>query len=67
MNSAKQVRGLQQQFDQRMQAAVRAGGGTPMKVKLPITGKRFKLERILVLPQDKLWFELTYKGWDVQE
>ena len=34
-----------------------------MKVQLPITGKHYKLERILVLPKDKLWFEVTYSGW----
>ena len=65
VNSADQVRELQQQFDQRMQRAIRTGGGTPMKVKLPITGKNYKLERILVLPQDRLWFELTYSNWDI--
>lgn len=54
---------LQQQLDQRIQAQVRETGATPIRVRLPINGKQYKFERILVLPGDKLWFEMTYSNW----
>ena len=63
VDAAQQMQELQVQFDQQMNKAVRTGGGTPMKVELPVTGKNYKLERILVLPKDRLWFEVSYSGW----
>jgi len=58
---------LQQQVDRRTQAQVRATGATPIRVRLPINGKQYKFERILVLPGDKLWFEMTYSNWKVAD
>jgi len=56
---------LQQQVDQRFQRQVAAAGATPIRVQLPINGKQFLFERILVLPGDKLWFEMDYSNWKV--
>ena len=56
---------MQQQVDRRFQAEVRSVGATPIRVRLPINGKQFRFERILVLPGDKLWFEMSYSNWKV--
>ena len=50
-----------------MDARVRAAGAVPMHVRLPINGKLFKLEKILALPGDELYFEVRYSDWDVAE
>ena len=39
-------------------------GGTRFKVRLPINGKQFSLEKILALPGDPLFFDVEYSGWD---
>jgi len=56
---------LQQQVDRRYQQEVRAVGAKPIRVQLPINGKQFLFERILVLPGDKLWFEMDYSSWKI--
>jgi hypothetical protein len=60
---AKEAQQMQQQFDQRVDTEAQAAGATPIRVRLPVNGKLFKLEKILVLPNDKLYFELKYSGW----
>jgi len=63
----QQAEQLQQMADARHDAAAAAAGVTPIRVKLPIGGKRFRLEKILALPGDELWFEVVYKGWKPAE
>jgi len=64
-NADAQARELQQQVDARVQAEVAAAGGSAIRVRLPINGKQYCFERILVLPGDKLWFEMPYSNWQV--
>ena len=64
-SAAKQVQTMQKQMDARVDAAAKAAGATPIRVRLPIKGTLFKLEKILALPHDKLWFEVKYRGWKV--
>jgi len=65
VDAAKQARQMQKAFDARVDAQAKAAGATPIRVRLPITGKLFKLEKILVLPNDKLYFDLQYRDWKV--
>jgi len=62
-DAAKDVAGMQQQFDQRADAQAVEAGATPIRVSLPINGKRFLLEKILALPGDHLYFDVAYRGW----
>lgn len=62
-DSAKQVEQLQQQVDAKMDAQAKAAGPTPIHVQLPVKGKLFRLEKILVLPKDQLFFEVQYRNW----
>jgi len=64
-SAAKQVAQMQQQMDRRVDAKARAAGATPIRVRLPIKGTLFKLEKILALPTDKLWFQVKYRDWQV--
>jgi hypothetical protein len=64
-DAAKQVENMQEQMDVRVDTAARAAGAAPIRVQLPVNGKLFKLERILALPQDQLYFEVQYKDWKV--
>ncbi len=59
----KQVAQMQQQMDQRVDAAAKAAGATPIRVRLPVKGKLFRLEKILALPDDELWFKVQYRDW----
>jgi hypothetical protein len=61
----EQAQQLQQQVTQRFQRDVAATGGTAIRVKLPLDGKQYHFERILVLPKDKLWAEMQYNNWRV--
>jgi len=63
VQAAKQARQMQKAFDARVDAQARAAGATPLRVRLPINGKLFRLEKILVLPNDRLYFDLHYSGW----
>ena len=67
INAAKQVTKMQQQVEQRADRQARRAGATPIRVRLPVNGKLFKLEKILVLPKDQLWFQVTYRGWEPAE
>lgn len=66
-NAQAQVQQMKTQVDKRVDAQARAAGATPIRVRLPINGEQFKLERILALPDDVLWFEVRYRGWDVED
>jgi len=67
VDAAKQAQQMQKAFDARVDAQAKAAGATPIRVRLPITGKLFKLEKILVLPNDKLYFDLQYRDWKVSK
>jgi len=66
-DAAKQAAQMQQEVQARVDRRAREAGATPIRVRLPINGKLFKLEKILALPQDDLWFEVTYRGWEPAE
>ena len=66
-DAARQVQQMKQQVDTRVDAQARAAGATPIRVRLPINGTLYKLERILALGSDSLWFSVRYRGWDVPE
>jgi hypothetical protein len=63
VNAEAQAQQMQQQADVRVDAEAKVAGATPIRVRLPLNGKLFKLEKILALPQDQLWFEVQYSGW----
>ena len=48
-------------------ARAKAAGATPIRVRLPVNGQLFKLEKILALPQDKLFFGVAYREWKPAE
>jgi hypothetical protein len=52
-------------MNMRVDQDARAAGAAPIRVQLPVNGKLFRLEKILVLPGDKLFFDLKYSGWKV--
>ena len=62
---AREAAKMQKRFNQRVDARARAAGATPIRVSLPVKGTHFKLQKILALPGDKLWFEVAYSGWKV--
>ena len=62
---AGQVTALQKQVDQRVAAAAVKAGATPIRVRLPIDGTLFRLEKILALPQDRLYLDVQYRDWKV--
>jgi hypothetical protein len=66
-DAAKQAQQMEQQVQARVDAQAKAAGATPIRVRLPLNGQLFKLEKILVLPQDEVWFELSYSGWKPAE
>jgi hypothetical protein len=61
---AKQAQQMEQQVQAKVDQEARAAGAEPIRVRLPLNGKLFKLEKILVLPKDELWFEVAYRGWE---
>jgi hypothetical protein len=63
VNPAAQVRQMDAQFSRQAAAQARAAGAAPIRVKLPVNGKLYRLEKILALPADKLYFAVQYKGW----
>lgn len=60
---ARRAQAMQKRMNQQMARKSRAAGAAPIRVKLPINGKLFKLQKILALPKDKLYFQVTYSGW----
>ena len=65
INPEKEVAQMQQTMNARVDEEARAAGAAPIRVQLPVNGKLFRLEKILVLPGDKLFFDLRYSGWKV--
>ena len=65
INAEKDSQQMQQAMNTRVDAQARAAGAAPIRVTLPVNGKLFRLEKILVLPGDKLFFDLKYSGWKV--
>jgi hypothetical protein len=63
-DAEKQAQQMDEQVQQRVERQARAAGVEPIRVRLPIKGKLFKLEKLLALPQDALWFEVHYRGWE---
>jgi len=51
--------------DVQVSRRAKAAGATPIRVKLPVNGKLYRLEKILALRNDKLYFEVQYSGWKV--
>ena len=54
---------LQQRMDVQVAQRAKAAGATPIRVKLSVNGKLYRLEKILALRNDKLYFEIQYSGW----
>ena len=63
-NAPVQAAQMQQQFNQQAEIAIEKTGDTPIRVKLPLDGMQIKLEKILALPGDDLWFSYNYTGWN---
>ncbi|HUS44873.1 MAG TPA: hypothetical protein VM219_02420 [Phycisphaerae bacterium] len=61
----KAAAALQQQAAARAEAATAAAGATPIRVHLPIDGRLFRLEKILVL-DEALFIRVRYSGWKKQ-
>jgi len=57
----KQAAQIQSAVDEQLRRTARPGV-TPIKVNLPTSGTKFKLQKILVLDED-LWIELDYTHW----
>ena len=63
-NVAAQAAQMQKSFDRKVDAQATAAGVTPIRVRLPINGKLFKLEKILAMPKDRLFFQVQYRDWN---
>jgi len=66
-DAAKQAQNMQKQFNVKLATEARTAGVTPIRVRLPINGKVFKLEKILALPGDNLYFDAVYRDWKASE
>jgi hypothetical protein len=64
-DAAEETRQMEKQFRGRVEAEARKAGATPIRVSLPIGGTLYRLEKILALPGDALWFQLDYSGWAI--
>ena len=67
LNNQVEAALMDAQFNRQAAAEAKAAGAAPIRVKLPVNGKLYKLEKVLALPQDKLFFSVQYKGWKVAE
>lgn len=65
VNAVEQANQMQQQLTAQQDAQARATGAQPIRVRLPINGELFRFEKLLVLPGDKMWFTVQYRGWEV--
>jgi hypothetical protein len=63
VDAQTQAQQMQQQFENKMEKEAKETGATPIRVRLPIDGKLFKLEKILSLPGDDLFFDVEYSDW----
>jgi hypothetical protein len=59
----QQAQGMQKQFEGKMEQEAKDKGVTPIRVRLPLDGQLFKLEKILALPGDAIYFDLDYSDW----
>jgi hypothetical protein len=66
-DAEQQAAQMDQQVQARVEREAKAAGATPIRVRLPINGTLFRLEKILALPQDELWFQVAYRGWKPAE
>jgi len=64
---AGQAAQLEQQVQQRADEQARRRGAAPVRVRLPIQGKRFKLEKLLALGGESVFFTVHYRNWNVPE
>ncbi len=60
ISSEKALRDMRAQAGRRFERKVKAAGGTPVSVKLPMDGKLFRFEKILVL-EEKVKIEFKYQ------
>lgn len=63
VDAPQQAKAMQKQFERKIESQARAAGVTPIRVRLPLDGKLFKLEKILALPGDNLYFDVQYSNW----
>jgi len=56
------ARELAQKAARRAEEAAMARGLAPIRVDMPMAGKHYKFEKILVF-KDELWFKYWYNGW----
>ena len=54
---------MAQQYQARVESDARAEGRTPIRVSLPVKGKLFKLQKILVMPEEAMFFDVGYSDW----
>jgi hypothetical protein len=67
VDAAAQANNMVQQLSKQEDAIARARGMQAIRVKLPLNGKRFLFEKLLVLPGDSLWFAVRYSDWEVEK
>lgn len=65
INPQQEANYMQQQLMSQQDAQAKATGAQPIRVRLPINGELFRFEKLLVLPGDKMWFAVQYRGWEV--
>ena len=66
-NAEAQANRMQQEYDQQVAQRAKTAGAEPIRVKLPLNGKQFKLEKILALPGDRLTVRVNYSNWKTDE
>ena len=67
IDAAGQAQQMEEQVNVQVERQAKAAGAEPIRVRLPLNGRLFKLEKVLALPQDELWFGLYYRGWEPAE
>lgn len=63
VNMPQQAQAMQQQFEAKMEQKAKEAGVTPIRVRLPLEGQLFKLEKILALQNDEIYFQVEYSDW----
>jgi len=66
-DAAAQVATMQQEVNTQIDAEASKTGATPIRVRLPLNGQQFRMEKILALPGNDLYFTVQYRGWDIAE
>ncbi|MFP4057097.1 MAG: hypothetical protein ACLF0G_09540 [Candidatus Brocadiia bacterium] len=67
VDADEQAQQMQKQVEAQVDQRARAAGVQPIRVRLPLHGTLFKLEKILCLRGDELWVEVKYSGWEPAE